>query len=148
MNSRALRLLLASILAIIALTGAFEVYLSVSLGHMMRDLLRGLGVRVGNPEFARDNWFFVVISAMSVLGMIGILLRRTWGRFVSLVVLSACFVWAIAMTVIPESKLEDWFSFRIDRLPAMGISAFFLVAIAWVGLTRSGREIQQVRIET
>ena len=86
MNSRVRRFLLASFLAVIALAGAFNMYLSIRLGHMMRDLLRGLGLRVGDPRVAWDSWFLVAISAMSIMGIIGVLWRKRWGTLVSSIV--------------------------------------------------------------
>ena len=137
--------MLASFLSAIALAGAFHMYLSIRLSHMMRDLLRGLGLRVGDARVAWDSWFLVAISAMSVVGIIGVLWRKGWSRMVSSSVLGALFAWATAMSAVPQAQLEDWFSTRVDRWPAAGIAAVMLIGLVWLGSTRAQFESQRTR---
>jgi hypothetical protein len=145
MNSRASQYLLVFFLALIALICAFEIYFSISMGRMFRDLLRGFGVRAGNPGLNWDDWFFGAISVMSVLGIFGVLFQRSWGRPLSLIVLGAGFSWAFAMTTLPQTQLENWFSMRVDRLPAAFISIAMFIAMGWLVLTRVRSELQGTR---
>jgi hypothetical protein len=146
MNSRSRQVLLVSLLALIALASAFDVYLSISLGHMMRDLLRGVGFRAGSPSLAWDDWFFGAVSAMSVLAIIGVLLQKSWGKLLSLIVLGAGFGWAIAMTTVPQNHLENWFSTSVDRLPAALISLAMLLAMVRLDSTEVRSRIQGTRV--
>jgi hypothetical protein len=131
----------------IAVSGALEVYFSLSLGAAFRNVLRGLGMRVGNPIFVWDNWFFAIVAAVAILGIIGILSQRSWGKFVSLLVLSAEFVWALAMTVIPEGLKEDWFSFRMDRPMAAAFGVLILMSILCVASNGDKLRIAAARIK-
>jgi hypothetical protein len=132
----------------IAISGALEVYFSWSVGGKLRNLLRGLGMRVGNPTFTWDDWFFAIIAAISILGIVGILSQRSWGKFVSLLVLAAEFVWALTMTVIPEGLKEDWFSFTMDRPMAAALSVLMLISILCVASNGDKLRIAAARIKT
>lgn len=146
MNFRVRQFLLVFFLALIALAAAFDVYLSIGLGHMMRDLFRGVGFRPGNPSLAWDDWFFGTVSVMSVSAIIGVLLQKSWGKLLSLAVLGAGFGWALAMTTVPQTQLENWFSTRVDRLPAALISVAMLLAMVRLVSTEVRSGLQRTRI--
>jgi uncharacterized membrane protein (UPF0136 family) len=138
MNSRVGQFVLVAFLALLALTSAFLVYFSISLGHLGSALVQGLfGVKTRPPGLSWDDWYFVAMSAASILGAVGILRRKMWARIVCAFVFGTAFVWATAMSTLPQTQRDNWFSFTLDRFPAGGIALAMLAGLVWLGATQS-----------
>ncbi len=143
MNSRVGQFVLVAFLAILALTSAFVVSFSISMGHLANALAQGLfGVKTRPTRLSWDDWYFVAMSAASILGVVGILRRKMWARIVCASVFGSGFVWAVAMSALPQTQLENWFTTRVDRLPAAFISVVMLIALARLSSVRGRSELQ------
>jgi hypothetical protein len=142
------RLLVALLLAITALGCGFFVDFSIGFGRAMTGLLRGLGLHAGDARLTWDDWFLGVISATSAAGMIGLFVRKEWGRIIALLTLGALGIWAAAVALIPESWREDWFSTWTDRWAATIIAVIALAGFTWLCSRQARAEFQRPEAAT
>jgi hypothetical protein len=126
------RILPALLLALIAAASGFWGYLSIRLGHMFENILRGFGMKVGHAIISWDVWFFFAVSLLAATAAGGLIVHKKWGRVIALLALGLCSTWAIAMIVLPEAQLENWFSTRLDRWAAGGTAAVTLLGFTWL----------------
>jgi len=147
-NSRVNRLLVALLLAITALGCGSLVDLSVGISRTMTGLSRGLGLHAGETRLTWDDWFLGAISATSAAGMMGLLVRKQWGRVIALLTLEALGMWAAAVALIPESWREHWFSTWVDRWAASIIAVIALAGFMWLCSRQAKAEFQQSEAAT
>jgi len=126
------RILPVLLLALIAAASGFWGYLSIRLDHMFESIFRGFGMKVGHAIIPWDVWFFFAVSILAAIAAIGLIVHKKWGRVVALLTLGLCFTWAVAMIVLPEARLENWFSTRLDPWAAGGTAAVTLMGFTWL----------------
>jgi hypothetical protein len=138
--------LLISFPVAVALAAAFSLYVSISFGQMMVEILRGFGLHVDAARLGWDDWFRAAIAAASALGAIGISLRKQWALLVGSGVLGVSFGRFLAMSVLPEIYLENWFAFKMDRWPAAGVTLVFSVFFGWLGSRRGQLALSNAQV--
>jgi hypothetical protein len=138
------RRLVTSLLTLLAAASGFLFYFDVSLGQALANMIRGLGVKVGNAAIPWDAWFFLGIFVISVFSIVMRAKQEAWGKFPSLLAFGASLAWAIFMVTLPEVWLDKVFSVRMDRWAAVLTAVLLGAAFALVFGRKPSNDSRQV----
>ena|ERR1700687_613504 len=148
MNSRVNRFLVALLLALTAFACGFLVDISIGFGHAVASLLRGLGSHAGEARLTWDDWFLGMISAASAVGMIGLLVRKQWGRVIAQLALGTFGIWAAVVALMPAHWRGDLFFTWIDRWAAVIVAFVTLAGFTWLCSRQARTEFQRPEAAT
>jgi hypothetical protein len=136
------RILVTVVVALIALDSALTAWFSISMGHSITSILRGLGLRVGNARMTWDDWFFIALCLLALIAAVGMFARKGWARLLALLALGTYGAWATAIAVLPEAWRENVFSIWVDRWVAIVAAMLALIALLWLSSHQARDEFQ------
>lgn len=140
MNSRFHNKIVAWLLGTLAWGAAFAACTHLALEDGLTAGAQRLGARAAQASPAWDYWFFIALGVLGAAGTVEVVLRRNWGRGIALLVLAATCVWAMLITVAPESWRDVWFSLSVARRVAALVAVLALGGFAWLGSRPAGSE--------
>jgi hypothetical protein len=147
MKAQHKRIVVASMLAALAIGYGVLAYYSFVITDaftlIARRLLNKPPVRAAHPW---DEWFFMAVCAVAILGAIGTFFRTNWSRIISLIAFGASGLWALTISIAPESWQGVWFSTSVERWAAALITLFSVGGLAWLCTRAAKDEFRGVKV--
>lgn len=143
MKAQQKRIIVASMLAALAIGYGLLAYWSFVMTDaftiIARRLLNKPPIRAVHPW---DEWFFMAVCAMGILGAIGSFFRMNWGRVASLLAFGASGLWALIISLAPESWQGVWFSTWLETWAASLVTLVSVAGLAWLCTRGAKAEFQ------
>ena len=140
MTSRLIRIVVGSLLGVLAVGYGLMAYESFGIREALAATAGWILNRPGIPALhSWDEWFFWGVCAVGILGAIGTFIRTKWERVASLLAFGGSGLWALVISLAPESWRGVWFSTWVDRSVSASVTLLSIVGLGWL-CTRAAKD--------
>ena len=93
-----------------------------------------MGVVILISDLEGGAWVFFVASGIAIVGALGLFLRKTWGRVISMLAFGLFALLELTMAVFSPEPAQSWFSFSETRWRAATGAVLFSTALVFLFL--------------